>query len=197
MRLIIATRNRHKVTELQSLLNLPGLELVCAADLPGAPEVEEDGATFEANAIKKAVTLARFSGSWALADDSGLEVDALGGAPGVQSARYAGPAARDADNLQKLIAAMAGRADRRARFRCVLALADPQGTARTVAGCCEGVLETAPRGAGGFGYDPLFVPEGETRTFAEMGAAEKNGRSHRGRALAEARRQWAGLLKAT
>lgn len=196
MRLIIATRNRHKVAELRALLNLPGVELICAADLPGAPEVEEDGATFEANALKKAVALARFSGDWALADDSGLEVDALGGAPGVTSARYAGPAARDADNLAKLVAAMAGQADRRARFRCVLALADPQGAARTVAGCCEGALAVAPRGAGGFGYDPLFVPQGETRTFAELPAAEKNARSHRGRALAEAQRQWAGLLKA-
>ena len=196
MRLIIATRNRHKVAELQSLLDLPGLDLVCAADLPGAPEVEEDGTTFEANAVKKAVGLARFSGCWALADDSGLEVDALGGAPGVQSARYAGPAARDADNVAKLIAALAGQTDRRARFRCVLALADPRGATRTVAGCCEGVLATAPRGAGGFGYDPLFVPQGETRTFAELGAAEKNARSHRGRALAEAKRRWSDLLKA-
>ena len=197
MRLIIATRNRHKVAELRSLLDLPGVELVCAADLPGAPEVEEDGDTFEANAIKKAVALARFSGGWALADDSGLEVEALGGAPGVQSARYAGPAARDADNLAKLLAVMTGRADRRARFRCVLALADPQGRARTVAGHCEGTLAAAPRGVAGFGYDPLFVPKGETRTFAEMGAEEKNALSHRGRALAEARRQWAGLLKTT
>lgn len=196
MRLIIATRNRHKVTELESLLNLPGVRLVCAADLPGAPEVEEDGATFEANALKKAVALARFSGCWALADDSGLAVDALHGAPGVQSARYAGPGARDADNLAKLIAAMAHHTDRRAHFCCVLALADPQGTTHTVAGRCEGTLAVAPRGTGGFGYAPLFVPQGETRTFAEMGAAEKNARSHRGRALAEARRQWAGLLKA-
>ncbi len=196
MRLIIATRNRHKVAELRALLDLPSVELVCAADLPGAPEVEEDGATFEANAIKKAVALARFSGDWALADDSGLEVEALGGAPGVQSARYAGPAARDADNLARLVTALAGQVDRRARFRCVLALADPRGEVRTVTGRCEGTLAEAPRGSGGFGYDPLFVPQGETRTFAELGAAEKNARSHRGRALAEAKRLWADLLKA-
>ncbi len=194
MRLIIATRNRHKVEELQALLGVPGLELVCAVDLPGAPEVEEDGATFEANAAKKALALARFAGGWALADDSGLEVDALGGAPGVQSARYAGPSARDADNLAKLIAVMAGRPDRRARFRCVLALAGPGGAVHTVAGACEGRLIEQPRGAGGFGYDPLFVPDGHTRTFAEMPAAEKNALSHRARAVAEARRAWAGWL---
>lgn len=194
MRLIIATRNRHKVSELQALLNVPGMTLLCAADLPGAPEVEEDGATFAANAAKKAAALARFSGEWSLADDSGLEVDALGGAPGVHSARYAGPAARDADNLRKLLLEMADRTDRRARFRCVLALADPAGPVHTVDGCCEGNLAAAPSGTGGFGYDPLFVPEGETRTFAEMGADEKNLISHRGRALAEARRRWAHLL---
>lgn len=194
MRLVIATRNRHKVDELRAMLDLPGLEFVCAADLPGAPEVVEDGATFEANAAKKAAALAQFAGAWALADDSGLEVDALGGAPGVQSARYAGPAARDADNLQKLIAAMSGHADRRARFRCVLALADPAGRTRTVAGRCEGSLATDPRGHAGFGYDPLFVPDGHTRTFAEMDAAEKNVISHRARAVAEARRAWSALL---
>jgi XTP/dITP diphosphohydrolase len=195
VRIVIATRNRHKVSELAALLGAQGLELVCAADLPGAPEVDEDGDTFEANAAKKAIALARFSGGWALADDSGLEVDALGGAPGVQSARYAGPAARDKDNLHKLLTMMRGVTDRRARFRCVLALSGPDGNCRTVAGSCEGVILEAARGTGGFGYDPVFVPDGHTLTFAELPADAKNAISHRGRALARARQEWVDVLR--
>jgi XTP/dITP diphosphohydrolase len=158
------------------------------------PEVEEDGATFEANAAKKAAALARASGLWALADDSGLEVAALGGAPGVRSARYAGEPSDAAANTRRLLAEMAGRTDRAALFRCVVALADPSGRVRTVEGACEGRIAETPRGAGGFGYDPVFVPEGETRTFAEMPPAEKHARSHRGAALRKAVRQWARLL---
>lgn len=194
MNLILATRNRHKLDELLALLDVPGLHLIAAADVPGAPEVEEDGVTFEANAIKKAVALARHAHAWAMADDSGLEVDALGGAPGVYSARYAGAHADHAANNAKLLSELADAPDRRARFRCVIALASPDGEARCVEGRVEGRMAEALSGIGGFGYDPLFVPEGFTRSFAEMPAAEKNAISHRGRAVAAARAAWSALL---
>ena len=196
MKLVLASRNRKKLEEIRVLFHLPELEVVCAVDVPGAPEVEEDGDTFEANAIKKAVALARAAGAWSLADDSGLEVDALGGAPGVRSARYAGEPADDAANNRKLLEDLGGRADRSARFRCVIALASPSGAARTVSGACEGRIIAAPRGAGGFGYDPLFVPIGFEQTFAELDAAAKNRISHRGQALGRARAAWADLLRA-
>ncbi len=197
MKLLAATRNPGKLAEIRALFDLPGIRIVGADELAGLPGVDEDGATFEANAVKKAVTLARAAGLWALADDSGLEVDALGGAPGVRSARYAGEAADPRANNRKLLAALAGRADRAARFRCVVALSDPAGEVRTAAGACEGRIVEAPRGARGFGYDPLFAPAGETRTFAEMPPAEKHARSHRGAALREAVRRWSALLHAT
>lgn len=194
MKLLLASRNPKKLKEIKEILDTPGLELVSALDVPGTPEVEEDGVTFQDNATKKAVTLARTTGLWALADDSGLEVDALNGAPGVHSARYAGEPVKYAANNRKLLSALQGEANRRARFRCVLALASPQGDVRLVEGVCEGVIADAPRGRKGFGYDPLFVPEGHTRTFAEMDAEEKNRLSHRGRALARAREAWSALL---
>jgi XTP/dITP diphosphohydrolase len=194
MKLLIATNNAGKLRELRALLDAPGLELVGLRDVPGAPGVEEDGATFEANASKKAATLARFSGLWTLADDSGLEVDALGGQPGVYSARYAGAGSTDDANNRKLLAALAGEPNRRARFRCVLALASPDGATRCVAGACEGVITPAPRGDSGFGYDPVFQPDGHARTFAELPVEVKNRISHRARALAEAKSAWGSLL---
>ena len=183
MKLLLATRNRHKVDEIQAILGLEPGSVRCAADFPHVPDVEEDGPTFEANAVKKAQALLVATGEWSLADDSGLEVDALGGVPGVLSARYAGEPVNHAANIAKLLKALEGRSDRRARFRCVLALAGPDGSLVTVSGSCEGTIALAPRGEGGFGYDPVFVPEGHDRTFAEMGADEKNAMSHRGRAL--------------
>lgn len=194
MKLILATRNTDKIREIQAVFDLPGLEILGAGDVPGMPEVEEDGDTLEANAIKKAVACALFSGSWALADDTGLEVEALGGAPGVYSSRYAGENATYDSNCEKLIREMRGQADRTARFRTIIALASPQGETRTVAGTCEGVLAEQKRGMDGFGYDPLFIPEGFDLTFAELSLDEKNRISHRGRALAKARRVWAPLL---
>ena len=151
---------------------------------PGVAEVVEDRATIEGNAVKKAVETARACGAWALADDTGLEVEALGGAPGVYSARWAGPGCSDADNCAKLLREMEGVADdrRAARFRTVLALASPEGGVETAEGILEGAIVRAPRGAGGFGYDPLFAPPGG-RTLAEMTGDEKNAMSHRGRAL--------------
>ncbi len=194
MKLILASRNRHKLEEIRTLFDLPGLELSSALDHPEIPDVEEDGKTFEANAIKKATALARATGGWALADDSGLEVDALGGAPGVYSARYAGEPVSYPANNAKLLKALEGAADRRARFRCVVALSSPSGKTRTVEGRCEGRIIHGIRGAQGFGYDPLFVPDGFDQTFAEMEAGAKNAISHRGRALQKARAAWHDFL---
>lgn len=183
MRIVLATRNPGKVAELRALLvDLP-VELISAADVAGAPEVEEDAPTLEGNARKKALALHRHTGLPALADDTGLEVAALGGAPGVHSARYAGPAADDAANRAKLLDALGSRPDRAARFRTVLAFAEA-GEVQLFEGVCAGGIMHEERGNGGFGYDALFVPEGETQTFAEMPAEAKNRISHRARALA-------------
>jgi XTP/dITP diphosphohydrolase len=187
MKLLLASRNRHKLLEIRAML---GVEILSTDDVPTLPHVEETADTFEGNAILKARTLALASGLWTLADDSGLEVDFLNGAPGVQSAYYAGRHATDADNLQKLFTTMAGVAQRTARFRCVLALSSPDGETRTVSGACEGHLADAPRGTGGFGYDPLFIPEGHDKTFGELPAETKNILSHRARALAVAKAAW-------
>ncbi len=197
MKLLVATRNHHKLKEIRAILNLPGLELIGADEVPGLPEVEEDAPTFEGNAILKARTLARAGKCWTLADDSGLEVDALGGAPGVYSARYAGLDAGASANNTKLVFSLMGAADRRARFRCVLALCSPDGQVWTLEGRCEGSILDAPRGAHGFGYDPLFVPDGQDQTFAELPADVKNSLSHRGRALERAAAEWGGLLAAS
>jgi len=196
MKLLIATRNRHKLREIEGILRLPSVQLLNVDDCPPLPEVAEDGLTFDANAVKKAVTLARASGLWTLADDSGLEVDALGGAPGVYSARYAGEPVNCEANNRKVLREMAGVANRRARFICAVALSDPTGRHWTVEGRCEGRIIDAPRGTEGFGYDPLFVPEGHTRTFAEMTPGAKHGISHRGAALKLARKAWADMLAA-
>ncbi len=192
--LIIATGNAHKLKEIRAILTLPDLELVGLDAVPGAPEVVEDRDTFEGNAVKKAATLAAFTGKWALADDSGLEVDALDGAPGVYSARYAGEPADYAANNTKLLHELTGVNDRSARFRCVMALCSPEGETHTVEGRCEGYIAEGEKGNGGFGYDPLFVPEGLDTTFAEMSAEAKNAISHRGRALARAAEEWAAIL---
>ena len=194
MKLLIATGNRHKFGEIAAILSVPNLVLVGLHELTVPPAVVEDGHTFEANAIKKAVELARFSSLWTLADDSGLEVDALDGEPGVYSARYAGEPSSDEANNRKLLAKLATGRSRRARFRCVIAVAAPDGQVRTVTGACEGALLEVVRGQGGFGYDPLFVPDGYHETFAELTPAIKNSISHRARALQEAVRQWAGVL---
>ena len=196
MKLLIATRNRHKWREISEIFHLPSVEMVDVDDCPPLPEVEEDGLTFQANAVKKAVTLALASGLWTLADDSGLEIDALGGAPGVYSARYAGEPVDYAANNRKVLAELAGVANRRARFRCAIALSDPAGRHWTVEGKCEGGIIEEPRGTQGFGYDPIFVPDGHTQTFAEMESAVKHGLSHRGAALKLARDAWAELLAA-
>ena len=194
MKLVLATRNPGKVAELRQLLGALPVTLVSAADVPGAPEVDEDADTLDGNARKKAVALLAHAGLPSLADDTGLEVDALDGRPGVRSARYAGEDGDAAANRAKLLRELGAAADRRARFRTVLAFADTDGTVRTFDGVCEGRILNQERGAGGFGYDALFAPDDGAgdETFAEMDAAAKNAISHRGRAL----RQFAAWLEA-
>ena len=185
MKFVLATFNRDKVRELEALFDLPGLELVTLADRPGAAAPAETGATIEANARLKARAALAQTGLAAIADDTGLEVDALDGRPGVHSARYAGPNAGYADNVSKLLAELEGvpPARRGARFRTVCAVCWPDGVEMTAEGVLEGRIALAPRGEGGFGYDPVFEVEGGPRTLAELDAAEKNARSHRGRAV--------------
>ena len=188
-RLVLATHNAHKVGELRAILTpvLPGLDpasVVGARDV-GAPEPVEDGVTFVENALIKARALAKFTGLPAVADDSGLSVDVLGGAPGIFSARWAGRHGDDAANLALLLAQLAQIAEphRTARFVCAAALVTPDGFEHVETGTLEGVLATEPRGAGGFGYDPILVPTGETRSCAELTPQEKNAISHRGQAF--------------
>ncbi|MFD5465319.1 RdgB/HAM1 family non-canonical purine NTP pyrophosphatase [Kitasatospora sp. NPDC127059] len=186
-RLILATRNRHKVAELRAILTDAGLdvELVGADAYPEIPDVPETGVTFAENALLKAHALARATGLPAVADDSGLCVDVLNGAPGIFSARWAGKHGDDLANLNLLLAQLSDIAEphRGAHFSCAAALALPDGTERVVEGRLLGTLRTAPAGDGGFGYDPILQPLGETRTCAELTAEEKNAISHRGQAF--------------
>lgn len=186
MKIVLATRNRKKVEEIRRVMEGKGISFLSLDDFPECPEVVEDRDTFEGNAGKKAEAVAAFCGLPALADDSGLAVDALGGAPGVYSARYAGPDATDQENFNKVLEGLAGVVGekRSARFECVLAFAAPGEETRYHAGRVEGVIATIPQGENGFGYDPVFKPEGGERTFAQMAAHEKDAMSHRGRALA-------------
>ncbi|MET8543190.1 RdgB/HAM1 family non-canonical purine NTP pyrophosphatase [Kitasatospora sp. NPDC004799] len=186
-RLILATRNQHKVTELRAILADAGLdvELVGADAYPEIPDVPETGVTFAENALLKAHALARATGLPAVADDSGLCVDVLNGAPGIFSARWSGKHGDDRANLDLLLAQLSDIAEphRGAHFFCAAALALPDGTERVVEGRLLGTLRTAPAGDGGFGYDPILQPLGETRTCAELTADEKNAISHRGQAF--------------
>ncbi|GAB3126831.1 RdgB/HAM1 family non-canonical purine NTP pyrophosphatase [Streptomyces calidiresistens] len=186
-RLVLATRNAHKVAELRAILGEVGVrrELVGADAFPEVGEVAETGVTFEENALLKAHALARATGLPALADDSGLCVDVLGGAPGILSARWSGRHGDDRANLELLLAQLDGIPDehRGAHFACAAALALPDGTERVATGRLPGTLRRVPAGEGGFGYDPILQPEGETRTCAELSPAEKNAISHRGRAF--------------
>ncbi|AEW94297.1 hypothetical protein SCATT_19260 [Streptantibioticus cattleyicolor NRRL 8057 = DSM 46488] len=186
-RLVLATRNAHKVTELRAILTGAGLavELVGADAYPEVPDVKETGVTFAENALLKAHALAGATGLPAVADDSGLCVDVLGGAPGIFSARWAGRHGDDEANLRLLLAQLADIADdhRAAHFACAAALALPDGTQRVVEGRLEGTLRHTPAGTGGFGYDPILQPLGESRTCAELTAEEKNAISHRGKAF--------------
>ena len=195
--LLIATHNGGKIRELCELLsNLP-LRLRRLSEFPQIPEVEETGQTFAANAELKARLYSRQTNLWTLADDSGLEVDALGGAPGVFSARYGGANATDAERNARLLAELSGtdEAHRTARFTCAIALCEPGAhTTKIFSGTCEGRISERPRGNNGFGYDPLFVPTGYTHTFGELPDELKQQMSHRARALAEVRAYLKGLF---
>ena len=191
MKLVLATRNSGKVREITEMLEADtGIELLSLHNYPNAPDVVEDGTTYEYNAIKKASILAEYTGHITIADDSGLEVDALHGAPGIHSARYAGEHASDHDRIAKLLDALQDIPDdrRSARFVCVVAIVRPAAQSETVRGVCEGHIIHAPRGEAGFGYDPVFVPTGYEKTFAELGDEIKNRLSHRARALDKARK---------
>ncbi len=181
---VIATFNRDKAAELHALLALPGVTLVPLADWPGATSPEETGATLLENARLKARAAVAFTGLPAIADDTGLEVDALDGAPGVHAARYSGPDATYASNVAKLLRELEDvpAEKRTARFRTVCLAAWPDGQELSADGALAGVIAEAPRGTNGFGYDPVFVPAGETRTYAELSDQEKNAISHRAKA---------------
>ncbi|MFO0982241.1 MAG: XTP/dITP diphosphatase [Planctomycetota bacterium] len=183
--LFLATSNRHKIEELKALLADLPVDLTSTLELTGIDVPAEDGATFAANARLKALHYASVTGLAALADDSGLEVDALDGRPGVESARYAGAGASDQENRDKLLAELAAvpRAARTARFRCVVAVAHRGAVVLQADGSVEGEILAAERGAGGFGYDPLFFYPPLAKTFAELSPSDKNAVSHRARAL--------------
>ncbi len=181
-KIFLASGNPDKVKELKHMLEPLGCKVVSALDYSGIDAVEEDQPTLEGNALKKARFWRQKTGLPTLADDTGLEVDALGGEPGVLSARYAGESATYQDNVTRLLKNMEDKSDRKARFRTVIALAGEEET--LFEGVCEGEIIRNPRGAGGFGYDPVFLPRGYNETFSEMSCAEKNTISHRGKALA-------------
>jgi XTP/dITP diphosphohydrolase len=197
-KLVLATRNRNKRRELEELLMDLDVQVLTLDEVGINVVVEEDGHTFAENAIKKASTIARLSGCLTLADDSGLVVDALGGAPGIYSARFAGENATDSDNNQKLMEQLkhVETQSRTAHFLCIIAICTPEGETYTVEGKCEGHIGWELRGEQGFGYDPLFVPDGYEKSFAELGEKVKNKISHRGKALEQAKSVlkniWAG-----
>jgi XTP/dITP diphosphohydrolase len=182
---VLATTNKNKIREFKSFTaNFP-VEVKSLADFGTLPEAIEDGLTFDENAYKKALHYARVLGLPAIADDSGIAVEALGGAPGVWSARYAGAEATDQENCAKLIREMQGVENRKASFVCVLSIAVPSGPALTYEASCDGSILPAPRGSNGFGYDPLFYFEPLDKTFAELSLEQKNEVSHRGKVLKE------------
>lgn len=180
---VIATSNAHKVEEYKALMGDDSIELQSLLDYPGFPEVEENGTTFTENASIKAVAASKYCDAPAFADDSGLEVFALNGEPGIYSARYA---PTDGERIAKLLKNLEGKEDRRARFVCVIAIAFNGEVIETFEGEIRGTIGFEPKGDNGFGYDPVFIPDGETRTFAELSSEEKNRISHRANAFRKA-----------
>lgn len=183
-RLVVATRNAHKTAEIRAMIG-DSFEVLDVTSFPECPHIEETGTTFLENATLKAEGISRVVEGWVLSDDSGLEVDALGGAPGVWSSSYGGDEGNHARNNERLLREMEGKRDRRARFRCTMVLAREGLSEANFSGAVEGRIIDAPRGGAGFGYDPLFIPEGYELTFAELGEEVKNALSHRARALAK------------
>ncbi len=204
MRIVVASKNKSKIKEIRNclfdiFLASMAIEVVSMDEYPGILEIIEDGQTFEENAIKKAVVVAEYTGEIALSDDSGLVVDCLNGEPGVLSARFGGENLDDKGRNQLLLERInrekgekgeknaCNQSLKTARFVCALAIATPEGVVETVQGSCEGIIADAPRGEHGFGYDPVFIPDGYTSTFAELGIEVKNKLSHRAKALEKAR----------
>lgn len=183
--IVLASRNPNKIEELRELLSLPDLRVLSTADFPELEEVDEDALTLEGNALKKAHYVAMVTGLPSLADDTGLEVSALNGAPGVYSARYAGEQASYDDNVEKLLSEMEDIEQRKAQFRTVVAFVDAD-KQWIFEGVCRGHISRYRKGVKGFGYDPIFVPDGFEQSFAEMGSKQKNSISHRGLAMKEA-----------
>ena len=186
MTIVLATTNKKKVSEMKRMFEGYEICFLTLSSFPGCPEVVEDGKTFRMNAIKKAMAVSKFTGYSAVADDSGLEVRALGGVPGVFSARYAGDEANDIENVKKLLRELRpfrDSRDREARFVCCIAFASPEGKFNTFTGYVKGTIGKKQKGFNGFGYDPIFYPEGFDKTFAEMTDQEKDQLSHRGRAM--------------
>ncbi len=192
---MLATRNKGKTREFAELLNHPSIEIRNLDDFGPIPEVIEDGETFDDNAYKKASFTARILGYPALADDSGLCVEALGGAPGVISARYAGENASDAENVKKILAEVKKEKNRNAAFKCVISIAVPGGAALTYEGECKGIIIDEPAGDNGFGYDPVFFYPALNKTFAQLTIEEKGLVSHRGKALQEVAREMEKIIK--
>jgi len=193
--LVLATTNQNKVNEFRQFISKFSVEVKSLADFGPLPDVIEDGQTFDENAYKKALHYAKVLGIPAIADDSGLVVEALGGAPGVYSARYAGENATDQENCKKLLNELGAETNRRAQFVCVLSIAVPSGPALTYEGTCDGTILKEKRGTSGFGYDPLFYYEPLKKSFAELSMEEKNKVSHRGKVLAELSGEFDKVMK--
>jgi XTP/dITP diphosphohydrolase len=198
MTIVLASTNKKKLGEMKRMFSNCDIRFLTLRSFPGCPEVVEDGKTFRANALKKALAVSKFTGYPAVADDSGLEVRALGGAPGVFSARYAGEKAKDSENVEKLLRDMKFFLEpgtREARFACCIAFASPEGKRKTFTGYVRGTIGEKEKGFNGFGYDPVFYPEGYDKTFAEMTEQEKDKLSHRGKAMKKLERYLKGMIE--
>lgn len=189
MELVIATRNKDKLREIKTLLKGLKVKISSLNDYPRIPRIKEHGKTFKANALKKAAAAAKFTKKLSIADDSGLEVKALNGRPGIRSSRFAGEKVTYKDNNRKLLKLLkeVPISKRKARFVCSVAIVDPCGKTRIVRGTCQGTIGFQAKGRSGFGYDPLFIPEGYKKTFAELGLRTKNRLSHRAKAFKKAK----------
>ena len=194
MKVVLASKNQHKLVEMRDILSAQGVEVVLESDVGVDVDVEETGTTFEENSLLKARAVMEASGLPATADDSGLSVDALGGAPGVYSARYGGEGLDDAGRYRLLLENMRGQLDRKCKFVSVITLCMPNGDVISARGECPGTLAYAPQGENGFGYDPIFFVPEKKKTFAQLSAEEKNAISHRGNALKLFQRKLAGYL---
>jgi XTP/dITP diphosphohydrolase len=185
-KLLVASKNKKKIKELKEILEPENITVLTSEDIEDLPDVEETGKTFEENAILKASEIANITNNYVFADDSGLEVEALDNAPGIYSARYAGENATDQDKINKLLSELGNNENRNARFVCVIAISDEKGNAQTFRGEVYGKIINTPKGSSGFGYDPIFMPNGYDKTFSELPSEIKNKISHRGNALKKA-----------